>query len=62
MVPSFNNQGLSRRKFYKKLKYNIKLFDVEENEIQGEEDITNVDSISVNPSVLEDDVQVDFLD
>jgi superfamily II DNA or RNA helicase len=61
-LPSFNNQGMSRRKFYKKLKYNIKLIDVEENEIVGEEDITNVESISCNTTTLDEDVQVDFLD
>ena len=63
-LPSFNNQGLARRKFYNKLKYNIKLFDVEENEIIGEEDITdniNKGCISSQP-LVEDDANIDFID
>lgn len=38
-LPSFNNQGMHRRKYYKKLKYNTKLFNVEENEIISEQDL-----------------------
>ena len=63
-LPSFNNQGLARRKFYKKLKYNIKLIDVEENEILGEEDITdniNKGTFSSQP-IVEDDADIDFID
>jgi superfamily II DNA or RNA helicase len=40
-IPFMDKQGFERRKFYKKLKYQIKLIDVEENEILGEEDITD---------------------
>jgi superfamily II DNA or RNA helicase len=63
-LPSFNNQGLARRKFYKNLKYNIKLIDVEENEILGEEDITdniNKGSCSSQP-IIEDNANIDFID
>ena len=38
-LPSFNSQGMHRRKYYKKLNYNIKLFDVDENEIIAEKDL-----------------------
>ena len=58
---SFNNQGMARRKFYKKLKYTIRLLDVEENEILGDEDITE----HVNTSLAyvdEDNFQADFID
>lgn len=63
-LPSFNNQGLARRKFYKKLKYNIKLIDVEENEILGEEDITdNINKgIMSSQPIVEDDANIDFID
>ena len=63
-LPSFNNQGLARRKFYKKLKYNIKLIDVEENEILGEEDITdniNKGTFTTQP-IVDDDANIDFID
>ena len=64
-LPSFNNQGMARRKYYKRLKYNIKLFDVEENEIMGEEDIT--DNINKSTSfssapIVDDDANIDFID
>ena len=38
---SFVKQGMYRRRYYRKKKYQVKLIDVEENEIQSEEDITN---------------------
>lgn len=59
-LPSFNKQGLARRKYYKKLKYKIKLIDVDENEIIGEEDITNVNDFQCD-RVIEIS-NVDFLD
>ena len=40
-LPSLDRQGIHRRKFYKKLKYQIKLIDVEENVVIAEEDISN---------------------
>ena len=64
-LPSFNNQGMARRKFYKKLKYNIKLIDVEENEIVAEEDITdniNAGGSTLSAPIVEDDVKIDFVD
>ena len=59
-LPSFNNQGMARRKFYKKLRYNMKLFNVNENEIVSEQDLNNdpSDSCVIN----EDNVGDLFLD
>ena len=60
-LKSFNNQGMARRKFYKKLKYTIRLLDVEENEILGDEDIT--EHVSTSLAYVEDDnFQADFID
>ena len=41
MLPSLSRQGNHRRKLYKKLKYNIKLFEVDNNVIISENDINN---------------------
>lgn len=62
-LPSFNSQGLARRKFYKKLKYTIRLIDVEENEIIGDEDITEVnDCKSTFVDDANDNSVFDFID
>tara|TARA_Y100000991_G_C21975127_1_gene351799 strand:- start:3989 stop:5467 length:1479 start_codon:yes stop_codon:yes gene_type:complete len=64
-LPSFNNQGMARRKFYKKLNYNIKLIDVEENEIIAEEDISdniNIGSSKSTAPIIDDNVNIDFID
>jgi superfamily II DNA or RNA helicase len=64
-LKSFNNQGMARRKFYKKLKYSIKLIDVEENEILAEEDISdniNACTTGAQAPIVDDDASVDFLD
>lgn len=52
-LPSFNNQGMHRRKFYKKLNYNMKLFTVDENEIVAETDLSS-DNNSVCSTNIED--------
>ena len=63
MLPSMDKQGFHRRKFYKKLMYQIKLIDVEENEIIAEEDISDCVIDTSNDLLDEDTVnQVDFLD
>lgn len=63
MLPSMDKQGFYRRKFYKKLKYQIKLINVEENEIIAEEDITDCVIDTSNDMLNEDTLnQVDFLD
>lgn len=59
---SFNNQGMARRKFYKKLKYTIRLIDVEENEIMGDEDITEHVNTSLAYVETDDISNVDFID
>ena len=61
---SFNNQGLARRKFYKKLQYNIRLIDVEENEIIGDEDISeNIGTAADYVEEIADDFEsIDFID
>ena len=63
MLPSLDKQGFHRRKFYKKLKYQIKLIDVEENEIIAEEDISDC-VIDTSNDLLDIETinQVDFLD
>ena len=63
MLPSMDKQGFHRRKFYKKLKYQIKLIDVEENEIIAEEDISNC-VIDTSDDLIDDTTlsQVEFLD
>lgn len=51
MLPSFKNQGMVRRRLYKKLDYQITLFDVEDNEIiesyelQNKKNINNINDI-----------------
>lgn len=52
-LPSFNNQGLFRRKFYKKFKYNIKVINVEENEIISKQNISNDNTCTVNIEEIE---------
>ena len=63
-LPSMDRQGLHRRKFYKKLKYQIKLIDVEENEIIAEEDITNSKQSQSDDEadIIWQSNQVDFID
>ena len=60
MLPSLSRQGTHRRKLYKKLKYNIKLFEVENNTIISENDINNKNFKDVsnyqNPTVSNSDV------
>jgi len=52
-LPSFNNQGLFRRKFYKKFKYNIKVINVEENEIISRQNISDDNACTVNIDEIE---------
>uniref|UniRef100_A0A6C0J975 Helicase ATP-binding domain-containing protein n=1 Tax=viral metagenome TaxID=1070528 RepID=A0A6C0J975_9ZZZZ len=56
MLPSLSRQGNHRRKLYKKLKYNIKLYDVENNNIMTETDLTNNKDIKIENGI------VDFID
>lgn len=62
-IPCFSRQGNHRRKFYKKRGYQMRLIDVEDNEIIGEDDITDKKLLSpVNRSNNFDDDEVAFLD
>jgi len=61
LIPFMDKQGFERRKFYKKLKYQIKLIDVEENEIVGEEDITEC-KITTPVEIYNEIENVDFID
>jgi len=61
LIPFMDKQGFERRKFYKKLKYQIKLIDVEENEILGEEDITEC-KITTPVEIYNEIENVDFID
>ena len=60
MLPSLSRQGTHRRKLYKKLKYNIKLFEVDNNTIISENDINNKNFKDVsnyqNPTVSNSEV------
>lgn len=64
-LPSLNRQGLHRRKFYKSRGYQMKLIEVEDNEIIGEDDITDSKNIQLGTSYdVDDDINesVCFLD
>ena len=61
-LPSFNNQGLHRRKFYKKLKYNMKLFTVDENEIIAEVDLSSNDNVVCTTNVEDMEAKDLFID
>ena len=56
-IPCFQKQGLYRQKLYKKLKYNVKVINVNETEIQSEENL-NLDNIVDNKETYE----CDFVD
>lgn len=59
-LPSFVKQGFSRRSFYRKKGFEIKLFQVENNEILNENDITEV--INVNDYTEKDKEGIFFVD
>lgn len=66
MLPSFVRQANHRRKLYKKLKYNVKVFEVENNSIVSENDVTN-DSSSKSTNNTKtfsqiESSEVDFID
>jgi superfamily II DNA or RNA helicase len=60
-LKTFVNQSVQRRRFYKKNNYQIKLLDVDDNEILSEEDITNKKFKTFKPMKVDVD-QVEFLD
>ena len=64
MLPSLSRQGTYRRKLYKKLKYKIKLFEVENNVIISENDINNKNFKEANnyKKAVIDNCDVGFID
>ena len=61
-LPSFNSQGLHRRKFYKKLNYNMKLLTVDENEIIAEMDLSSDNNIVCSTKVEDLEAKDLFID
>lgn len=61
-LSSFVSQGLFRRTYYKRLKYNVKLINVEENEIISEEDITNVECKPTHAVEVDENININFID
>ena len=65
MLPSFVRQGLYRRRLYKKLKYQIKIIDVDNNKIVSENNLSDKKFCDLNKlktSVKIDNADVDFID
>jgi len=58
-LPSFNNQGMHRRKYYKKLNYNMKLFTVDENEIVAETDLSPDNNTVCSTNIEAKDLFID---
>lgn len=60
MLPCFVNQGIHRRKFYKKLQYNIEVYEVEDSKVVAKIDLNNtIDISSIKKNNIED---IDFID
>ena len=62
MLPSFVRQGLYRRRLYKKLKYQIKIIDVENNKIISENNLSDKKFCDLNKINTIDNADVDFID
>lgn len=60
MLPCFVNQGIHRRKFYKKLQYNIEVYEVEDSKVVAKIDLNNTIEISSIKKTTHEDV--DFID
>ena len=60
MLPSLSRQGTHRQKLYKKLKYNVKLFEVENNKIESENIITYNDKKDYKNS--DSSKKIEFID
>ena len=61
MLPTLSRQGLYRRKLYNKLKYQMKIFEVENNNIMNEIDDSIINTNSYKPNAINVN-DVDFLD
>lgn len=62
MLPSFVNQGIYRRKLYKKLQYNIQVFEVEDSVIVAQIDLNNTIDINEIKCSMIDNSTIDFID
>jgi superfamily II DNA or RNA helicase len=62
MLPSFVNQGIYRRKLYKKLNYNIEVYEVENSVIVSKIELNNTIDISEIKEKKEKKGTVDFID
>ncbi len=62
MLPSFVNQGIYRRKFYKKLQFNIEVYEVENSKIVSKIDLNNTVDISEIKTQKLDIESIDFID
>ena len=65
MLPCFTNQGIKRRNFYKKLQYNIEVYEVEDSKVVAQIDLNNtVDISNVKLSKFKkvENDEVDFVD
>lgn len=60
MLPSLSRQGTYRRKLYKKLKYKIKIFDIENNKIISENTLDN--NFNDIEFISKKNINVDFID
>ena len=60
MLPSFVNQGIYRRKLYKKLEYNIDVYEVEDSKVIAKIDLNN--TVDINEIKKCNIVEVDFID
>jgi superfamily II DNA or RNA helicase len=63
-LPSFVNQGYSRRRLYKKMGFEIKIIDVNNNEIIHTKDLCEIKELSdVQPNETKiDNAEIDFID
>ena len=61
MLPCFANQGIKRRNYYKKLQYNIEVYEVEDSKIIAKIDLNNTIDIS-EIKYMKVNNDVDFID
>ncbi len=62
MLPCFVNQGLRRRKLYKKLQFNIEVYEVEDSKIVAKIDLNNTVDITEIKNIKISNEEVDFID
>lgn len=62
MLPCFANQGIKRRNFYKKLQYNIEVYEVENNNIIAQINLNNTVDINYIKSLKINNNMIDFVD